>query len=360
MSFSWRYVLRRLLVSVLLLWLLSVVTFGIYFAIPQEQANFVIDVQHATPQMIAKARHDLGVDRPVTTQYFKFVSRALHGDFGIAYEGINFNYLGEASGTHVGSEVIRAAAVTGWLALGGLVLVMLLALPMAMLGASRAGSWLDRTFLTVSLIGISTHPIVIGVILQTFVGNRWHVAPSGGYCGLASRTPIFNDRFDTHPQFCGGVVDWAQHLALPWITFALFFVALYTRIVRVRMLDVLDTEYIRAARAKGASNARVLLRHALPNTILPVVTMLAMDIGTAVGIAVYVETVYGLPGVGRLTLGAISGEAGFDLPVIIAVVLVVGTAIILLNLVADFVLALVDPRVESRGARRAHATAGVV
>jgi peptide/nickel transport system permease protein len=159
---------------------------------------------------------------------------------------------------------------------------------------------------------------------------------------------------------CGGVLDWASHMVLPWITFALFFIALYMRIVRVRLLDVLDADYVRAARAKGASESRILRRHALPNTILPVVTMLAMDIGTAVGVAVYVETVYQLPGLGRMTLGAIAGDAGFDLPVIIAVVMIVGAAIILLNLVADFVLAAIDPRIESRGARRQHATTGVV
>jgi peptide/nickel transport system permease protein len=281
MSLSWRYLARRILISAVLLWLLSVITFAIYFTIPQEQAAFVLDVQHSTRAQIAQARHRLGVDQPVTTQYGKFVWRALHGDFGIAYEGINFNFKGEAAGIHVGAEVIRAAAVTGWLALGGLVLVMLLAVPMALVSATRTGSWLDRTFLTVTLVGISTHPIVIAVILQTFVGNRWKIAPSGGYCGVTGRTPIFNDRFDVHPTFCGGVADWAQHLALPWITFALFFVALYMRIIRVRLIDVLDSDYIRAARAKGASEARVLRRHALPNTILPIVTMLAMDIGTA-------------------------------------------------------------------------------
>ena len=104
----------------------------------------------------------------------------------------------------------------------------------------------------------------------------------------------------------------------------------------------------------------MLRKHALPNTILPVISMLAMDIGTAVGVAVYVETVYQLPGLGRMTIGAISGDAGFDLPVIIAVVMFVGAAIILLNLLADFVLALVDPRIETRSAGRAQPTAGVV
>jgi peptide/nickel transport system permease protein len=360
MSFGWRYFLRRVMVSILLLWLLSVITFAIYFAIPQEPANFLVDTQHATPAMIRHADHLLGVDRPVTTQYAKFVWRSLHGDFGISFQGIGFGDNGALAGTHVGAAVVRAAAVTGWLALGGLFLVLVLAVPAATLAATRVGSWFDRGLLTVTLIGISLHPIVIGVILQTFAGNRWHLAPAGGYCGLVSKTPLLANRFDNHPPICGGLTDWASHMVLPWITFAFFFIALYMRIIRVRLLDVLDADYVRAARAKGASEPRVLRRHALPNTILPVVTMLAMDIGTAVGVAVYVETVYRLPGLGRMTIGAISGDAGFDLPVIIAVVLIVGTAIILLNLVADIVLALVDPRVEKMGARRQHATAGVV
>ena len=357
---SWRYLLRRIAVSIFLLWLLSIITFAIYFAIPQEQANFLVDTQHATPAMIRHADHLLGVDRPVTTQYAKFVWRGLHGDFGLSFQGIGFANNGGLAGTHVGAAVLRAGAVTGWLALGGLLLVVAFSVPTAMLAATRVGSWFDRSVLTVTLIGISLHPIVIGVILQTFAGNRWHLAPAGGYCGLASKTPLLADRFDTHPQMCGGPAAWASHMVLPWITFAFFFIALYMRIIRVRLLDVLDADYVRAARAKGASEPRVLRRHALPNTILPIVTMMAMDIGTAVGVAVYVETVYQLPGLGRLTLGAISGDAGFDLPVIIAVVMVVGVAIILLNLVADVVLAVVDPRVEVMGTRRQHATTGVV
>ena len=360
MSVGWRYFLRRILVSVVLLWVLSVITFAIYFTIPQEPAAFLVDPQHSTPAMIAKARHRLGVDRPITTQYAKFLWRALHGDFGVAYEGLSFNANDELVGTHVGSQVIRAAAVTGWLALGGVVLVVVLAIPAAMLAASRAGSWLDKTLLAVTLIGISTHPIVIGVVLQTFAGNRWHIAPPSGYCGLTGQTANFSSPFDNNPVLCGGFRDWASHMVLPWITFAIFFIALYLRIVRVRLLDVLGSDYIRAARAKGASEARVLRRHALPNTILPVITMLAMDIGTAVGIAVYVETVYRLPGLGRLTLGAISGEQGFDLPVIIAVVMVVGAAIILLNLLADALLAVADPTIETRGARRAQAAGRVI
>jgi peptide/nickel transport system permease protein len=360
MSVGWRYILRRVLISAFLLWLLTVITFALYYSIPSEPASFVIDVQHSTPQRIAKVHHELGIDKPITTQYAKFLWRMVHGDFGIAWEGIGFTNAGTLAGTHVGAETVRAAAVTGWLALGGVVVLLLLAIPIATLAATKAGSFLDRTLLAVTLVGISTHPIVVGVLLQTFFGNRWSLAPPSGYCGLLSKTPEVVERFNTHPPMCGGVADWASHMVLPWITFALFFVALYTRIVRVRLLDVLDADYVRAARAKGASELQVLRRHALPNALTPVITMIGMDIGAAVGVAVYVETVYGLPGLGRLTIGAIASDAGIDLPVLLAVVMVVGAAIILLNLIADLAIAAIDPTIERRGPRRAHATGGVV
>jgi peptide/nickel transport system permease protein len=357
MPIGWRYIMRRLLVSIFLLWLLTVITFALWYAIPSEPANYLIDVQHSTPERIAQVHHLLGVDRPITTQYAKYVWRMLHGDFGVAFEGTTFTSSGGRAGVHVGAETIRAAAVTGWLALGGVVVLLALAIPIATLAATRVGSVLDRTLLTVTLVGISTHPIVVALLLQTFFGNRWSIAPPSGYCPLLSRgVDVNNSQLGT----CGGVVDWASHMILPWITFALFFVALYMRIVRARLLEVLNADYVRAARAKGASEYRVMRRHALPNALLPVITMIGMDIGAAVGVAVYVETVYGLPGLGRLAIGAITSDAGLDQPVILAVVMFIGAAIILLNLIADFVVAAIDPTIERRGPRRAHATSGVV
>jgi peptide/nickel transport system permease protein len=158
------------------------------------------------------------------------------------------------------------------------------------------------------------------------------------------------------PLPCGGVGQWAWHLVLPWFTFALFFVALYMRIVRARMLEVLDEPYIRTARAKGASEARVIRSHAQRNAIAPVVTMTAMDAGMAIGIAMYIETVFGLPGLGRTMIRALAGFQGYDLPVILAVTLVAAAAIIVLNLVADIVLLFVDPTIvrrQERGVLRA-------
>ncbi len=148
---------------------------------------------------------------------------------------------------------------------------------------------------------------------------------------------------------CGGPGAWASHLALPWVTFALFFVPLYLRMIRRRMLDVLGEPYVRTARAKGASEARVLYRHALRNAISPIVTMAGMDMGMAIGIALYVETVFGLPGLGRTTIAALSGLRGYDLPVIVAVVLVTAVAIVLLNLLVDLSLYAIDPTIPVRG-----------
>ena len=142
---------------------------------------------------------------------------------------------------------------------------------------------------------------------------------------------------------------WAWHLVLPWLTFALFFVALYMRIVRARMLEVLEEPWVRTARAKGASEFRVVRAHALRNAIAPIVTMTAMDAGMAIGIAMYIETVFGLPGLGRTLIRALAGLQGYDLPVVLAVTMVAATAIIVLNLLADILLLAIDPTVARRG-----------
>jgi peptide/nickel transport system permease protein len=148
---------------------------------------------------------------------------------------------------------------------------------------------------------------------------------------------------------CGGVGQWAWHLLLPWLTFALFFVALYMRIVRARMLEVLEEPWVRTARAKGASEFRVIRAHALRNAIAPIVTMSAMDAGMAIGVAMYIETVFGLPGLGRTLIRALAGFQGYDLPVILAVTMVAAAVIILLNLVADLLLVAIDPTVVRQG-----------
>jgi peptide/nickel transport system permease protein len=346
------YALRRAGIAIVLLWILSVITFAIYLKVPADPAGFIVDMQHASPAQIAQAHHILGTDKPALVQYEKYVARLLHGDFGLSWPTVAF-FNGHVEGASVGQMVWKAALVTASLVLGGFVLLLLVAVPLGTYAATRPRSVADRLTLILSVAAISTHPLVVGLLLQLFVGNRWKLLPASGYCTVSSPSKAEITAWERFaptgvPRPCGGVGEWAWHLLLPWLTFALFFVALYMRIVRARMLEVLEEPWVRTARAKGASEFRVIRVHALRNAIAPVVTMTAMDAGMAIGIAMYIETVFGLPGLGRTMIRALAGFQGYDLPVILAVTLVAAAAIILLNLVADLVLLAIDPTVARR------------
>ena len=349
------YVLRRVAIAIVLLWLLSVITFVIYLKVPQDPAGFLVDIQHASPAQIAQAHHILGTDKPAVVQYEKYVWRLLHGDMGVSWPTVVF-FSGQVEGAPVGHMVWQALLVTASLTIGGFVLLLLIAVPLGTFVATRPRSFVDRLSLGFSVAAISTHPLVVGLLLQLFVGNKWKLMPASGYCTVRRPPQSAIDNWQrVAPQGvqkpCGGVGEWAWHLVLPWITFALFFVALYLRIVRARMLEVLEEPWVRTARAKGASETRVIGRHALRNAIAPVVTMAAMDLGTAIGIAMYIETVFGLPGLGRTMIRALAGLQGYDLPVILAVTLVAAAVIIVLNLVADLVVLALDPTVARRHGR---------
>jgi peptide/nickel transport system permease protein len=337
------FVIRRAAISVVLLFLLTLITFLAFRAIPQQPAAFVIDIRYATPEQVEHARHILGVDRPLYVQYGRFVWRALHGDFGKTFRQQRGGFTQASStGKPVLPEVVRAGLVTGAIAIGGAFFLLLIAVPLGLYSASKPRSGVDRGGAALGMVGISTHPLVVALILQLFIASKWHLLPQSGYCDFVPRTASATVYDPT--AACSGPVGWAQHLALPWFVFALFFVALYSRMVRSQTLEVLAQPYVRTAVAKGASQRRVLVRHALPNTVLPIVTMVAMDIGTAVGICAYIEAVFRIPGLGYLTIGSMQG-AGLDLPVLIAIVVFTGTVIIFLNFVVDLVAVVLDPTI---------------
>ncbi len=350
------YVLRRLGASVLLLLLLTLLTFTLYRAIPANPAGFLVDLSpgHVPPPAeIARAEKALGVDKPLWEQYGLYVWRAAHGDLGIAYQGTRFVTLSnERTGQPVGRAVVRAAMVTGSLVLGGALFALLLSIPLGAIAASRPRSLTDRTILVVTLIGICTHPLVVALLLQQFPGRQWGLAPSSGYCSFFGTAQTSLDPVTSrHVTSCAGPVAWGSHLVLPWITFALFFLAVYTRLVRVRMIEVMDEPFIRTAAAKGASRARIVRHHALRNAMSPVLALVGMDIGLALGIALYIESVYRLPGLGLTTLSALNGSAGFDLPMILGIVLVIGLVIVVLNFAIDLIILWMDPRAAQTGTR---------
>jgi peptide/nickel transport system permease protein len=318
-----RYVIRRLLWAVVLFIAVTVVTYIIFFIIPADPARAVAG-KNPTPEMIQRARHYLGIDKPVYQQYLRFLDRlVIHQDLGRSF----------ANRESVNSEVAKAAPVTASLVFGGAIAWMMIALPIGILSALRPRSLLDRASMTFVLVGVSAHPIWLGLIFSYFFGFKWGITPISGYCDFINPSAGAD---------CGGPVQWAYHMILPWMTFAVLFAALYVRMIRANVIEAMHEDYVRTARAKGAPEGRVVRVHVLRNALLPVVTMLGMDIGLALGGAVFTETVYSLPGLGRTAVQALQA---LDLPTVEGIVVFSALAIIVFNLIVDLLYAWIDPRI---------------
>lgn len=356
------FLVRRTLVALGLVFALVVVTWLVWVQVPGDPASILTGVGgDVTEEEIAEAREALGVDEPVHVQFAKYVARLAQGDFGISWFTVVPAEDNSYTGAPVRDAVFDAARVTGSLVLGGVLVLGLIALPLGLLAASREGSMLDRLTIAISLVAISTHPIVVGLLLRLVTAEQLQLVPPRGYCSFSGDSPPPPIPGTVADPVCGGPADWASHLVLPWITFALFLVAIYMRMVRARTIDVLGEPFITVARAKGASEWRVLTRHGGRVIVAPILTMLAMDVGMALGLAIYVEAVFGLPGLGTLSLRALNGDIGYDRPMILGIVVVSGLAIVTLNLLADLAAAAVDPRVrEGSRSRRSVAARSTV
>jgi peptide/nickel transport system permease protein len=206
-------------------------------------------------------------------------------------------------------------------------------IPIGVLSAVKPRSAFDRGAMVFVLVGISAHPVWIGLILAYLFGYVLGVTPISGYCDFVN-PPLGAE--------CGGPIEWGYHLVLPWATFALLFSALYVRLIRATVTETMSEDYVRTARAKGASSGRVMRSHILRNSMLPVVTILGMDIALALGGAIFTESIFGLPGLGRSVIVAYEAS---DLPVIVGVVVFATVVIIIFNLIVDCLYALVDPRI---------------
>ena len=316
-----RYLIRRVLWALVLFVAVTAVTYVIFFIIPADPARQACG-QRATPECIKRAAHFLGTDQPVYVQYGKFMKRlVLEQDLGRSF----------TNRQRVNDVIASAAPVTASLVFGGAVLWMLIALPVGILSALRPRSLLDRIAMVFVLIGISAHPVWLGLIFAYFLGFKAGLFPITGYCDM------INPSTD-----CGGPVQWAYHLILPWITFAILFAALYVRMIRANVMEAMSEDYVRTARAKGAPEWVVMRSHVLRNALLPVVTMLGMDIGLAMGGAIFTESVYGLPGLGKYVYDSIERV---DLPVIQGIVVFTTICIITANLMVDLLYAWIDPRI---------------
>ena len=327
---------RRLAAALFTLLTLVAIAFVVYWALPSTPAFFVYPAaQKLTPYQLSNANHLLGVDRPKIVQYGDYLAHLARGDLGSEWTGAELVPGNKLVQKPVGGVLLPAVGATVSIMLGGALLVLLLAVPLGALAGSHVGSWTDRTISIVALVAVCTHPMVLGSVLQRgFSDLHLPWPPLGGYCPLL-----------THTAGCGGPTDWAGHLALPWITFALLFLALYTRMIRISVAETLHEDFVRTARAKGAGETRVLRRHVLPSATLRVLTMVGMEIGTAIGVCVYIETVYGIGGLGRLAVLAMGGATtSIDLPLTLGVVTLITVIVIVGNLIVDVLYAVLDPR----------------
>jgi peptide/nickel transport system permease protein len=320
-----RYLVRRVLWAIFLFLVITFVTFVIFFMAPNNPARAVCGGDQAGPVCLKTATEKLGLDKPVPVQYYRFLKRlVVDQDLGTSY----------ATSQSINETIKEAAPVTASLVFGGAVLWMIIGLSVGIFSALRPRSLIDRAAMIFVLIGVSAHPVWIGLILSYFFGVRWHITPIADYANFFGAAAESGE--------AGGPAQWAYHMILPWITFAILFAALYVRMIRANVMETLNEDYVRTARAKGAPEQRVLFSHVLRNALLPVVTMLGMDIGVALGGAIFTETVFQLPGLGRTAVVAIGND---DLAVLQGVVVFATIAILFFNLVVDLLYAWIDPRI---------------
>jgi peptide/nickel transport system permease protein len=358
------FAIRRTAAAVFTVLAMVTLTFAIFWMIPGDPASFLYpNTQHVTKYEIKRADHLLGVDRPKYVQLGDYIWHLAQGDLGTAWTSIRVNADQKVVGLPVAPPLINAARVTGSIVLGGVLLVLLFSIPLGALAARFSRTALDRTILLVTLVGICLHPMVVGLIMRTFFGDDLHWLPPTGYCNFlhGSAAPVAPQNLGINaPTTCGGPIPWTEHLILPWISFALLFLAIYTRMIRTSVIETLRQDFVRTARAKGASENRVMVHHALPNAGIRVLTMVGLEIGTALGIAVYIESAFGMEGLGRLSVSILIGTLALDLPEILGVVVIVTLIVVVGNLIVDILYAVVDPRVSAFGTRPKETLSGRV
>lgn len=306
--------------GLLLLLLVSALTFVVFFVLPSADPAQLRAGRSASPELLAQIRENLGLDRPLTAQYWTFLTHlVLHADLGFSYY----------SGASVGSLIVDRLPATISLTVGAVVVWVLVALPIGIVSAVRRGSWIDKLTTGGALLGLSAPVYWIGLVaLYLFADDigKWPLLPGAG-----SYVPISENPW-----------DWFSGLILPWLVLASTFTAVYARVLRGSMIEAMSEEFVHTARAKGLSERRVVLRHGLRAAIGPVVTLAGLDVGLLLGGAVLTETVFGIPGIGRLNYDAIVHA---DYPVIQGTVLLAACFVIVANIAVDIANAYLDPRV---------------
>jgi peptide/nickel transport system permease protein len=300
--------LRRLGQAFLILIGVAAITFVLLYALPADPARMIAG-RSATAQTVASIRRELGLDQPLFVQFWAYLSGLLQGDLGRSY----------AQKTEVWTLIVARLPATLTLMAAGIAVEVVLGITFGTIAAIKRGGAVDRVVMMASFVGVSAPQFVVALLLLYVFAVTLGWFPMSGYGSFA-------------------------HVVLPAATLGVLGAGWYARMVRSAMIDVLNQDYVRTARAKGLSSRRIIFRHALPNAILPIVAMIGIDIGQFMGGVVVVEAVYGWPVIGQLAWQAIQQV---DIPIIMGVTLTSALAIVTGNLVADVIAPFIDPRIRT-------------
>ncbi len=318
------FTLRRFLTALISVWLASLVVFSAIIAVPGDPAEIILGL-NASPQARAALRSKLGLDVPAPQRYVQWLGRAVRGDFG---ESINYQQpVGKLIGARLKVSVPLSLRlkVSVPLSLGAALVATLLAIPLGIFAAMKRGTLLDPLITTLSQVGAAVPSFWLGLIFILYFAVQLRMLPAGGF------TP-----FDTDPG------KWFRSLVLPVLALGLGQAAVMTRMTRAAMLDVLDQDFVRTARAKGVGPARVVLKHALRNAMVTIITILGLSLTNVFIGSIVIEQVFALPGMGALALKAIGTR---DFPLLQGEILVYAATIVALGFLVDLSYGLLDPRI---------------
>lgn len=308
-----RFAIRRLVGMVAVLFAVSVLTFLIFNVAPADPAHNIAG-KNATPALIESINEEWGFNDSLPQQYLTMMKKIFSGDL-ISYEGRE----------NVDERIVEGIPATFSLCIGAAVIWMFFGILFGYLSAVRAGGLLDRVLTIVAVAGISMPIFLLGAIFLSYLTYKTEIFPSGGYV-----------------EFTESPLEWVEHLILPWVTLAILYIGFYSRVLRSNMLDVMNEDYVRTARAKGLGERRVMSRHVMRNSLIPIITLFGLDFGALLGGAILIEGIFGLDGIGQYAYDSLKN---FDLPPIMAIVLFGAFFIVLFNALVDIAYAYLDPRI---------------
>jgi peptide/nickel transport system permease protein len=310
-----RFIVRRLIQMLGVMFAVSVLTFLIFNVIPNGDPAVRMAGRHPTESTVEAIRKEWGFDKNIVVQYTTTMKKVFTGDLQSYFTQLP-----------VGKEIVKGLPRTLSLAIGAALLWMFVAICLGLYSASRAGGFSDRFLTVLALVGISMPVFWVGALMNHYLGFKAGWFPNGGY------TPITEDP-----------IDWAYHLILPWTALSILFIGFYSRVLRSNVLDTINEDYVRTARAKGLGERQIMVRHVLRNSMIPIVTLWGLDFGAVVGGgAILTETVFDLQGVGQYAAEAV-GQ--LDVPPVLATTMFLAFFVVLMNAVVDILYAYLDPRI---------------